>query len=72
MSQSGRNDVIINVSNLLAIFENSNIGWKFLDINNMTENQLNYLFPEFKNKVQLNKKFDDKPIVTSKQKSNQE
>lgn len=67
MSQLGRNDIIIKLSNLLAIHENSSIGWKFIDINNMDEGQLNYILPEFKNSVQLIKKFEDKPILTSKQ-----
>lgn len=54
---------MISVTTLLALKESSTDRWTFINYNNLTDDNLNFLLPEFKDKVEFPRGLADKPLV---------
>lgn len=67
MRMPGKDNMVIGITNLMAIKENASSAWKFMDINDFDEAKLNYLLPEFKNKISFPKKLAEMPLVIPKE-----
>lgn len=58
---------MIAITNLLAIKENETSGWKFIDTNNISDEEMDTILPEFKNKVKIPQKLFERPLVIPKE-----
>jgi len=63
MSIPDKEKKMISVTTLLALKESSTDRWTFIDYNNLTDENLNFLLPEFKDKVEFPRGLADKPLV---------
>lgn len=66
MSIPDKDKKMISVTTLLALKEPSTEDWTFLDYNQLTDEQLNFLLPEFKDKALFPRGLSEKPLVIPK------
>src|SRR5690606_27706005 len=71
MSIPDKGKKMITVSTLLALKESNTGRWTFIDYNQLTDGQLNFLLPEFTDKVVFPRGLSEKPLVIPKDEANQ-